>query len=111
MPEPLALAAVESTQDAAAVARVDDLGRPDEKLGGTLDPVAQQRGEGAGRERRSGRHGRGGRHQCDDQRSAHAQFRAPPSPWMRSRIWSGGFSMICEKRTTVTVSSIETLRP
>ncbi len=38
------------------------------------------------------------------------QFRAPPSPWMRSRS-SGGFSMICEKRTTVTVSSIATLRP
>jgi hypothetical protein len=27
------------------------------------------------------------------------------------RSCSGGFSMICEKRTTVTVSSIETLRP
>src|SRR5207248_9865472 len=32
------------------------------------------------------------------------QLRAPPRPLMRSRN-SGGFSMICEKRTTVTVSS------
>jgi len=39
------------------------------------------------------------------------QLRAPPRPWMRSRMWSGGCSMICEKRTTVTVSSIDTLRP
>jgi hypothetical protein len=38
------------------------------------------------------------------------QLRAAPNPCMRSRI-SGGFSMIWEKRTTVTVSSIETLRP
>ena len=39
-----------------------------------------------------------------------AQFRAPPRPWIRSRS-SGGFSMIWENRTTVTVSSIVTLRP
>jgi hypothetical protein len=38
------------------------------------------------------------------------QLRAAPSPCIRSRI-SGGFSMIWEKRTTVTVSSIDTLRP
>ena len=38
------------------------------------------------------------------------QLRAAPNPCIRSRI-SGGFSMICEKRTTVTVSSIDTLRP
>jgi hypothetical protein len=39
------------------------------------------------------------------------QLRAPPRPWIRSRSCSGGCSMIWEKRTTVTVSSIDTLRP
>src|SRR3954451_10817925 len=39
-----------------------------------------------------------------------AQFWAPPTP--RSRSWkSGGFSTIWEKRTTVTVSSSETVLP
>ena len=37
------------------------------------------------------------------------QFWAPPMP--RRSGTSGGFSTICEKRTTVTVSSIETSRP
>ena len=38
------------------------------------------------------------------------QLLAPPRPWIRSRN-SGGFSMICENRTTVTVSSIATRLP
>src|SRR5262249_58203226 len=38
------------------------------------------------------------------------QFCAPPTP--RRRSWkSGGFSTICENRTTVTVSSSATSRP
>jgi hypothetical protein len=39
-----------------------------------------------------------------------AQFWAPPNPRRRS-VTVGGFSMIWEKRTTVTVSSIVTERP
>ena len=41
---------------------------------------------------------------------AAGQFCAPPKPFMASVI-TGGLSMICEKRTTVTMSSIETARP
>ena len=37
------------------------------------------------------------------------QFWAPPMP-RRASVTFGGFSMICEKRTTVTVSSIDTGR-
>ena len=42
--------------------------------------------------------------------AAASQFWAPPMPCMRSVI-VGGFSMICEKRTTVTVSSSVTSLP
>ena len=38
------------------------------------------------------------------------QFCAPPKPLIRS-VMSDGLSTICEKRTTVTVSSSETSRP
>jgi hypothetical protein len=38
-----------------------------------------------------------------------AQFCAPPKPFIAS-VMPLGFSRICEKRTTVTVSSIETGR-
>jgi hypothetical protein len=38
------------------------------------------------------------------------QFCAPPKPFIASVI-PAGLSMICEKRTTVTVSSGETVRP
>jgi hypothetical protein len=42
-------------------------------------------------------------------RAARAQFCAPPMP-SRASVTFGGCSTICEKRTTVTMSSIETSR-
>ena len=38
------------------------------------------------------------------------QFCAPPKPFIAS-VMPAGLSTICEKRTTVTVSSGETVRP
>ncbi len=43
-------------------------------------------------------------------RNESAQFWAPPKPFMAS-VMPAGLSMIWEKRTTVTVSCIETERP
>ena len=43
-------------------------------------------------------------------RGGDRQFCAPPNPFIASVI-PAGLSMICEKRTTVTVSSVETSRP
>ena len=50
----------------------------------------------------------GGR--CERAGAPRRQFCAPPKPLIAS-VMSAGFSTICEKRTTVTVSSIETSRP
>ena len=54
------------------------------------------------------------RNECQRNRRSEAaggrQFWAPPIP-RRASVTLGGCSMICEKRTTVTMSSIETVRP
>ncbi len=48
--------------------------------------------------------------ECQRRAPGRRQFCAPPRPCIRLRI-SGGFSTIFEKRTTVTTSSVATLRP
>ena len=50
-----------------------------------------------------------GSQSADCQDSCDAQFCAPPNPFIAS-VMPLGVSRICEKRTTVTVSSIDTGR-